>query len=110
MGDWSLNAPGAPVGMCVVRLGPLAVGLAAKSQSGKANFETCTRQLWQLSKEPSTAGTPTWCVSLRYQAIVYHGQSPRTAGTACTRPHTLTDKAGLARALAPAHIWWAGPA
>lgn len=68
VGDWSLNAPGAPVGMCVVRLGPLAVGLAAKSQSGKANFETCTRQLWQLSKEPSTAGTPTWCASLTYQA------------------------------------------
>lgn len=53
VGDWSLNAPGAPVGMCVVsilRLGPLSVGLAAKSQSGKANFETCAGQLWGALK------------------------------------------------------------
>lgn len=50
VGDWSLNAPGTPVGMCVVRLGPLSVGLAAKSQSGKANFETCTCQLWESLK------------------------------------------------------------
>lgn len=59
VGDWSLNAPGTPVGMCVVRLGPLSVGLAAKSQSGKANFETCTCQLCELSKESSTAGIAT---------------------------------------------------
>lgn len=47
------------------RLGPLSVGLAAKSQSGKANFETCTRQLWELSKEP-------WNSCLMIQAKSFH--------------------------------------
>lgn len=121
VGDWSLNAPGAPVGMCVVsilRLGPLSVGLAAKSQSGKANFETCAGQLWELSKEPSTARARlAWplgvsrCVGLTFQAKVFHmGACQFRMYCKYPPPHTLTDKAGLAHALAPAHTWWIYPA
>lgn len=113
VGDWSLNAPGAPVGMCVVsilRLGPLSVGLAAKSQSGKANFETCAGQLWELSKEPSTAGMATWCVSvcrpdfsgkslphgslpvphvLQVPAPTHLNRQSRTGSCSCPCPHLV---------------------
>lgn len=47
------------------RLGPLSVGLAAnKSQSGKANFETCTRQ--------PALGALKGSLRLRFQAIRSH--------------------------------------
>lgn len=66
--DWSLNAPGAHMGMCVVsilRLGPLSVGLAAKSQSGKASFETCAASFGSSERNlPRLAWPLAWCVLL----------------------------------------------
>lgn len=69
------------------RLGPLSVGLAAKSQSGKANFETCTRQLWELSKETldfmpdnpgqnhPTLGSPKYLGRCKYPPPLLNRQS-----------------------------------
>lgn len=78
VGDWSLNAPGAHMGMCVVsilRLGPLSVGLAAKSQSGKANFETCAASFGSSERNLPRLAWPlgvSWCVSLTFQAMASH--------------------------------------
>lgn len=74
-----------------LRLGPLSVGLAAKSQPGKANLATCTRQPWELSKEPSTAGRHGHLVCKPEMSGIIISplwRSPSTAGTASTRPHT----------------------
>lgn len=117
VGDWSLNAPGAPVGMCVVsilRLGPLSVGLAAKSQSGKANFETCAASSGSSQRNLPRLAWPlgvSRCVGLSFQAKVFHmGACQFRMYCKYPPPHTLTDKAGLAHALAPPHTWWTYPA
>lgn len=108
VGDWSLNAPGAHMGMCgvsILRLGPLSVGLAAKSQSGKANFETCAASFGSSERNLPRLAWPlgvSWCVSLTYQAIASHTVACQfRMYSKYPPPHSLTDKAGLAHALPP---------
>jgi len=85
------------------RLGPLSVGLAAKSQSGKANFETCnTPALVGALKGKAVMATQSLGLSVPDNSghHIPNWGSPKYPPPLLNRQST---------ALAPAHICSVGP-